>query len=120
MRNVGFNKLLPIAVYAGLCKPNFSGFIEQLHIELVLFKSYVNVSGFFINITNVLFICDVPARSFCQCVKNHSGYNACPYCRIPGVYTTNKVIFPILLHILLVLTVIINHYLNRTNYFYLH
>ena len=66
MRIVGFNEPLPIAVYAGLCKPNFSGFIEQLHKELVLFKSYVNVSGFFIKITNVLFICDAPARSFCS------------------------------------------------------
>ncbi|XP_047128576.2 uncharacterized protein LOC124809079 [Hydra vulgaris] len=94
MRNVGFNKPFPIAVYAGLSKPNFSGFIEKLHEELVLFKSYVNVSGFFIKITNVLFICDAPARSYCQCVKGHSGYNACPYCRIPGVYATNKVIFP--------------------------
>ena len=94
MRNVGFNKPLPIAVYSGLCKPNFSGFIEQLHKELVLFKSYVNVSGFFIKITNVLFICDAPARSFCQCVKGHSGYNACPYCRILGVYASNKLIFP--------------------------
>ena len=94
MKNVGFNKPLPIAVYAGLCKPNFSGFIEQIHKDLVLFISYVNVSGFFIKITNVLFICDAPARSFCQCVKNHSGYNACPYCRIPGVYASNKVIFP--------------------------
>ncbi|XP_047128205.1 uncharacterized protein LOC105843716 [Hydra vulgaris] len=94
IRNVGFNKPLPIGVYSGLCKPNFSGFIEQLHKELFLFKSYVNVSGFFIKITNVLFICDAPARSFCQCVKSHSGYNACPYCRIPGVYATNKVIFP--------------------------
>ena len=49
-----FSKPLPIAVYAGLWKPNFFGFIEQLRKELVLFKSYVNVSGFFIRITNVL------------------------------------------------------------------
>ena len=94
IRNVGFNKPIPIAVYAGLCKPNFSGFIEQLHKELVLFKSYANVSGFFIKITNFLFIFDAPARSLCQCVKNHSGYNACPYCRIPSVYANNKVISP--------------------------
>ena len=58
-----------------------------------MFKSYVNVSGIFNKITNVLFICDVPARSFCQKVKNYLGYNACPYCRIPGVYANNKVIF---------------------------
>lgn len=95
-----FKRPLPICMYTGVGKPNFVEFIQQLCDELLHFKEHVPIGEFFVKISQVIFICDAPARSFCQAVKGHSGYNCCPQCRIPGVYhyTTDKkrgkVIFP--------------------------
>ena len=94
--STNFKKALPIAAYVGLSKPDFTGFVEQLYTELLRFKEYVEICGFHFKITSVLFICDAPARSFLTCTKGHSGYNACLYCRIPGLYCNNKVVFPYL------------------------
>lgn len=92
-RDLSFKKALPVGIYCGLSKPHFNGFFEFLTKELLLFKDYVPILGFNIKIIDVLFICDSPARSFCQCSKSHSGYNACPYCRVHGLYE-GKVIYP--------------------------
>ena len=37
---------------------------------------------------------DSPARAFVQQVKGHASYHACSYCRIVGVYSHHKMIFP--------------------------
>lgn len=93
-RNFSFKKPLPIAVYAGTGKPDFSGFLDQLCSELEKFSNFVNIDGVFIKIEKLVFICDSPARSFLQSVKSHSGYNACCFCRIRGEHNGSKVIFP--------------------------
>ena len=92
-KNCNFEKPLPIAIYVGISKPNFTGFISQLHQELLLLQNYFDIGGVFIKVIDIVFICDAPARAFLQCVKSHSGYDACPYCRIHGVYD-GKVVFP--------------------------
>lgn len=90
-----FTKPLPIGIYVGFGKPDFCGFVQQLCDELREFKNYVSVShNIFIKITDVVFICDSPARAFLQNVKSHSGYHACSYCRIVGVHNGRSVIFP--------------------------
>jgi hypothetical protein len=40
-----------------------------------------------------MFICDAPARAFLQCVKGHTSYEGCAYCRIVGVRENNRVVF---------------------------
>ena len=87
---------LPVAVFVGLGKPNSADFLTKFANELKMFQDYVDICDFKIRFSKVTFICDAPARSFCMGVKSHSGYNACPYCRIHGTYcsTTKKVIFP--------------------------
>lgn len=95
-RDYDFGKPLPVGVYVGVKKPDFSGFVSQLHSELLRLQNYVQICNFFIKVIDITFICDAPARSFLQCVKGHSGYNACPYCTIHGEYIHNKVVFPYL------------------------
>ena len=51
LRSCSFNKPLPIGVYVGINKPDFSGYIQQLCEELHAFRDYVPVSDFFIKIT---------------------------------------------------------------------
>lgn len=96
IRDFSFKKPLPIGIYVGYAKPNLHSFIQYLHSELVEFKDYVTLSNVNIKIVDILFVCDAPARAFLQCVKGHSGYNGCPYCRIKGDYSHlhHKVIFP--------------------------
>jgi hypothetical protein len=70
-------------------------FVKKLCDELHFLKE----SGFVyeetrIFIGRIMFICDAPARAFLQCVKGHSAYNACAYCRIVGSYHEGRVIFP--------------------------
>lgn len=87
---------LPVAVFVGLQKPTCSAFLHKFSEELKTFTNYVDVHGIFIKFVKVTFICDAPARAFCQGTKNHSGYNSCSYCRIPGSYCSlsKKIVFP--------------------------
>ena len=57
-------------------------------------KSFVPINNFFVKLSSVLFICDTPARSYIQCIKGHSGYNGCGYCRQKGEYFNGHMTFP--------------------------
>ena len=94
--NVGFSKPLPIAVFVGVGKPKLTDFLSKLAQELITLKNYVEVKSQYVKISNVTFICDAPARAFCQGTKGHAGYFSCSVCRIPGTYchVSKKVIFP--------------------------
>lgn len=90
-----FNTPLAAGIYVGEHKPTFDGFVSRLFEELKQLQNYVHVSGnLHVKVSHVLFVCDAPARAFLQCVKAHSGYNACTFCRVPGVYLNHKVVFP--------------------------
>ena len=89
-----FQKPLPIAVYVGVGKPNFDEFLEYLVQELDKFKNYVLINGIYFKIDKIIFIADSPARTFLTGCKSHSGYSSCLYCRIKGVYSNKKVVFP--------------------------
>ena len=94
--NVGFSKPLPVAVFVGVGKPKLTNFLSTLSQELISLKGFIEVKKYFMKISKVTFICDAPARAFCQGTKGHSGYFSCSVCRIPGTYChdSKKVIFP--------------------------
>ena len=73
---------LPLCVFAGVGKPDYTIFTERLVAELKLFKTFQMFGNKYIKISNCSIICDFHARAFLQQVKGHSSYAACPYCRI--------------------------------------
>lgn len=95
-RNTVFRRPLPVGLYVGKSKPDFHGFVTKLHEELIKLKSdFVHVvDDIHVKVVDVLFICDAPARNFVQCLKSFASYNPCNYCRIEGVHTGKKMIFP--------------------------
>ena len=48
---------------------------------------------FFVKLKSTVFICDSPARSYLQCIKSHSGYDGCGYCRVVGIHVQGDVRF---------------------------
>ena len=81
-------------VYCGSKKPELNSFLFNFAKELTDFQTYKPIGDFYVKISSCVFVCDSPARSFLQAVKGHSGYNACPYCRIEGEYIGRKIFFP--------------------------
>ncbi len=85
---------VPIAVYCGVGKPNLNEFVQKFCEELSsLLLNGVSYSGTCVYIKRVVFICDTPARCFLQCIKGHTGYNGCGYCRIKGTYLDDRIVF---------------------------
>ena len=41
-----------------------------------------------------MFVCDAPARSYIQCIKGHTGYHGCGYCKQIGQYVQQRMTFP--------------------------
>jgi hypothetical protein len=85
---------LPVGMFCGFGKPQLNILVDSLAEELTLFKtSGVLFNNFLVKIKNILFVCDAPARAFLQCVKGHSGYFGCSYCRQKGEYVEDHVVF---------------------------
>lgn len=86
----------PVAVYCGVGKPNLEIYLRSLLRELETFKLHGLVcnKGRKIFLGGVTFICDAPARAFLQCIKGHSGFYGCGYCRNHGKYIEDRVVFP--------------------------
>lgn len=81
-KDLNFKKPLPVAIYSGGSKPDFSDFIKNLCDELEEFMDYILCDNFYVKLGKIVFVCDSPARSFLQGTKSHSGYYACSVCRI--------------------------------------
>ena len=90
-----FKKPLPIALYVGKGKPLLKPLVQKLSTELrSLMSSNFSYRNVVVNIKDVLFVCDAPARAQLMEVKSHSGYNACHICDIKGQYLNGSVSFP--------------------------
>ncbi|MCL4140079.1 UNVERIFIED_CONTAM: hypothetical protein GTU68_050899 [Idotea baltica] len=91
----GYCRPLPIAIFCGIGKPDLSSFLTKLCAELTLFTTCgVFILNQVVKISGIQFICDAPARSYLQCIKGHSGYYGCGYCRQKGLYLEDRIIFP--------------------------
>jgi len=91
-----YSKPLPIAVFCGVSKPPLEKFIQPLVDELssVLTTPLKLNEVVSVSIKSIIFICDAPARSFLQCIKNHNGYFGCGYCTQKGERHEERIIFP--------------------------
>ena len=47
LKNCSHSKPLPIAIFAGIGKPDLTAFLEKVHQELILLKEYCRVCDFF-------------------------------------------------------------------------
>ena len=57
LKNCSYYKPLPIAVFAGIGKPDLAAFLEKVHQELILLKEYCRVCDFFVKLKSIVFIC---------------------------------------------------------------
>jgi hypothetical protein len=89
-----YYKPLPIAIFSGIGKPDFSQLLTLLSEELLRLKAGLLVENFLFFSEKVLFICDAPAKSAVQGIKSHSGYFGCGYCQQKGEYFMDRVVFP--------------------------
>jgi hypothetical protein len=85
----------PVGLHCGIGKPVLKTMTDKLVAEIKELKTNgFHVRHHLICLRSVVFICDAPARSFLQCIKGHSGYFGCGYCRQKGDYADDRVIFP--------------------------
>lgn len=90
------NDVYIVGAYFGHKKPKDSNaFLQPLVDELI----YVINEGYFhnnnvIKISLFALICDVPAKSFVLCTKDHTGFHSCTKCIIKGEYIKGRICFP--------------------------
>jgi hypothetical protein len=84
----------PIALYCGIGKPKLDTFLSKLCAELTdILTNHFSVNSYVFRISNVIFVCDTPARTFCQCIKGHTAYFGCGYCQQVGTYVNKTIAF---------------------------
>lgn len=85
-----------VSLFCGIGKPDLTKFITPFVDEVARLQKdgFVYKSLKFV-ISKILFICDIPAKSFVQCTKGHSGYDSCQYCRQHGKIVMNRMTFPL-------------------------
>lgn len=91
-----YNKNIEIVgIYQGNEKPKDSNvFLKDFVDEALLILSHgINYLNKTLNI-KLVFICDVPAKSFIKCTKGHSGYMSCSKCNTEGIFKNNRICFP--------------------------
>lgn len=87
-----------VAVYVGRKKPKRSkSYLKDFVSEakpLIIRGITIKENWYSFNIK--AFLCDMPARSFIQCTKGHTGYESCDRCTTHGttIKGTKKRIFP--------------------------
>ena len=87
---------LPIGIFCGVKKPPLLEFVKYLVDEITHLKQnwfIDDVSGNKFQIGEVSFIADAPARSFLQGIRQHGAYRGCGYCRVPGSYCKDHIIY---------------------------
>ena len=88
----GVSHPLPLAIFAGIGKPDLLPFLNRLCSEI----SRLKCTGFFfkcVKLRNIIFICDTPAKNFVLGSKGHTSYHGCSWCRQIGVYSDNRMVF---------------------------
>lgn len=94
IRESSYKKPFPLAVFCGLGKPALQTFLSNFICEVKKLKTSVtDINGYPVLLSDVVFICDAPARAYLQCVLGHSAKNGCSYCRIVG-RKENGIVFP--------------------------
>ena len=76
-------------------KPQFNQMLDIISCELerICTLNY-NVNGlgsFKVKFRSM--ICDMPAKAYALCMKQHMGYDSCPHCFIQGVSKGNRMLF---------------------------
>ncbi|CAG9773512.1 unnamed protein product [Ceutorhynchus assimilis] len=76
-----------VGIYQGNAKPSDSNsflneFVDEANDILANGLIYLNKTY----TTKLLFVCDVPAKSFIKCTRGHSGYMSCSKCNVEGVF----------------------------------
>jgi hypothetical protein len=64
-----YSKPLPVALFSGIGKPDFTDFLRE---ELQTLKNGLFVDDYIFYSSQILFICDAPARSSIQAIKGHN------------------------------------------------
>ena len=90
-----FHNMCLLGLWHGISKPNFDRFLEILSNELdtVAQKTLSVSSG--IKIKFRALVCDMPAKAYVLCMKQHNGYNSCPRCFIKGFSQNRRMLFKV-------------------------
>lgn len=84
-----------VGIYHGNEKPKSSNnYLEEFVTEataiiphgIFYFNRHYNIK--------LVFVCDVPAKSFIKCTRGHSGYMSCSKCNTEGIFRNNRICFP--------------------------
>ena len=93
-RNVGVSRIFPVGFFLGNGKPDLSSFLCDFINDLVTLSCGLLVDGITFCITNVLILCDAPARAFLQTINYHGHKNGCGYCNVVGTYVDGRIVYP--------------------------
>ena len=93
--NIASKSIIPVSLFCGVGKPEVTKYLRPFVDEIRALKvTGILYKNIHLQISNLLFVCDSPARSYIQGTKGHSGYRSCPYCRENGEYHQKRMIFP--------------------------
>ena len=85
---------LPLALYCGFDKPDLQDLMKSLIADLKLLKNGVDVLGTVFKLGRVMIVADAPARAMTLCIKSHSAFYGCAFCRQKGIRHLDRIIFP--------------------------
>lgn len=85
--------IFPLGIFCGIGKPNLRQFLEKFIDEIHDMKRSPLINNIVVRISSLIFVCDAPARAFLQCVKGHTSFRGCAYCRQQGRKVNDTVIF---------------------------
>lgn len=84
----------PIAMHLGYRKPDLDDFIAPFIREVSNLQSEgVVIKKSSVKVSDVVFVCDAPARAHIQCVLGHASKKGCAYCRNEGVSLEDRIVF---------------------------
>jgi hypothetical protein len=87
------SRVVPIALFCGTGKPDLLVYCQQLIDEIRSLKTGIIIKNIFVKLGTVVVIADTPARTYLQCIKGHTSYVGCSWCRQNGSYEHNRICF---------------------------
>lgn len=89
-RNINLNQIFPVGFFLGIVKPDIELFLSDFIQEIVQLCNGKLIDSTFYYLTDIVFVCDAPARAFLQSINYHGHRDGCGYCRATGIYIEDR------------------------------
>ena len=91
--DINLPRIFPIGFFLGRGKPNVSLFLGDFIEELVQLAEGKLIDNVSYCLSDILFLCDAPARAYLQGVNYHGHKEGCSYCSVQGKYMGGRMTY---------------------------